>query len=119
MVLWIPVSVWAIQKEMVILKLDFEKAFDKFKHDLFFNILQHNGFGPKWLKWIKMIMDSGTSAILMNGNLVNLYTVEEELDRVIHFHQSFFVLVVDLLLSIINSAKDLGLLTLPQQQRCG
>jgi hypothetical protein len=29
--------------------------------------MQHKGFGSKWQKWMKIIMSSGTSAILLNG----------------------------------------------------
>jgi hypothetical protein len=35
------------RKELIIFKLDFEKAFDK--------IEQGKGFGPKWIRWMKMI----------------------------------------------------------------
>jgi hypothetical protein len=52
---------------MVILKFDFEKAFDKIEHSAIMDILRHKGFGPKWLKWMDMIMDSGTSSVLLNG----------------------------------------------------
>jgi hypothetical protein len=43
---------------MVILKLDFEKAFDKIEHNTILDILKHKGFGAKWLQWISMIMNS-------------------------------------------------------------
>jgi hypothetical protein len=52
---------------MDILKLDFEKAFDKIEHDVIYKFLEHKGFGPKWLKWMEMIMKSDTSAMLLNG----------------------------------------------------
>jgi hypothetical protein len=33
---------------MVILKLDFEKAFDEIEHNMIMRVMQHKGFGSKW-----------------------------------------------------------------------
>lgn len=38
-----------IKKELVILKIDFEKAFDKEEHVAILDILLHKGFGLKLL----------------------------------------------------------------------
>jgi hypothetical protein len=54
-------------KELVILKLDFEKAFDKLEHAAIIDILRHKGFGDRWLHWISLILGSGTSQVLLNG----------------------------------------------------
>jgi retron-type reverse transcriptase len=57
------------KREMVILKLDSEKTFDRIEHQAIMEVLQHKGFGSKWLQWMKMIMRSGASSILLNGVL--------------------------------------------------
>jgi hypothetical protein len=55
------------KKELVILKLDFDKAFDKIEHEVILKILNYKGFPSKWLDWISGILKLGTSATQLNG----------------------------------------------------
>jgi len=43
------------KKEIVIIKLDFEKAFDKIEHHAMITIMRAMGFGEKWLQWMDSI----------------------------------------------------------------
>jgi hypothetical protein len=51
----------------VIVKLDFAKAFDTVEHDAILQIMEKKGFDSKWLAWVKEILSSRSSSILLNG----------------------------------------------------
>jgi retron-type reverse transcriptase len=93
------------KKEIVILKLDFEKVFDRIEHQAIIEVLKHKGFGEKWLKWMTMIMNSGTSAILLNGVHVKVFHYRRGVREGNPLSPLLFVLAADLLQSIVNSAK--------------
>jgi retron-type reverse transcriptase len=55
------------KKEIVILKLDFEKAFDKVEHHVILDVMRAKYFSQRWLQWSHNILSSGTSQVLLNG----------------------------------------------------
>lgn len=52
----------------VLLKLDFEKAFDTINWDFLLDVLEHMNFGAKWIMWIKSISQSIRISVLVNGS---------------------------------------------------
>jgi hypothetical protein len=47
--------------------LDFAKAFDTIEHEAILQVMKHMGFNDLWLRWIKEILSTRTSSILLNG----------------------------------------------------
>lgn len=64
-------------------------------------------------------MNSGTSAILLNGVLGKTFHCWRQVGQGDHLSPLLFDFVSDLLQSIVNRAKDLDLLKLPLHHRCG
>jgi hypothetical protein len=55
------------RKELVILKLDFEKAFDKIEHEVITLMMRQKGLPERWIDWISSILSSGTLVVLLNS----------------------------------------------------
>jgi hypothetical protein len=53
----------------IILKLDFEKAYDKVNWDFLFLSLQNRGFGNKWMMWMHMVVEGGTVSVKKNNQI--------------------------------------------------
>jgi hypothetical protein len=57
----------------IILKLDYEKAYDRVNLDFLIEILESRGFGETWIGWIKTIVFGGSASILANGEDINTF----------------------------------------------
>jgi hypothetical protein len=55
---FLSIYIYAIspKKEMVILKLDFEKTFNKIEHEMIIRIMRQKGFSSMWVDWVHRIL---------------------------------------------------------------
>jgi hypothetical protein len=97
------------KKELVILKLDF----DKVEHEVILQVLRYKGFPRKWISWIRDILASGTSSVLLNGVPRKVFHCRRGVRQGDPLSPLLVVLAANLLQSLINKAKDMGFLRLP------
>ena len=103
----------ASKKEIVLLKLDFAKAFDTIDHAAMLTKMKNMGFNDKWLGWVQCIFGSGESAVLLNGVPGRQFHCKFGVRQGDPFSPLVFVLAADLSQPAINDAYTRGAIQLP------
>jgi hypothetical protein len=89
----------------VILKIDFEKAYDKVKWHFLFQTLRMKGFSTKWISWIKSFVIGGSVAINVNEDVEHFFQTRKGLRQGDPLSPLLFNMVTDMLAILINRAK--------------
>lgn len=101
------------KKEIVILTLDFEKAFDKVEHEVILQVLAHKGFPTKWVDWMRCILTSGSSSVLLNGIPGKSFQCKRDVRQGDPLSPFLFVMAADLLQSVVNDAANNNIIAHP------
>jgi hypothetical protein len=82
------------------------------EHEVILKVLRHKGFPQQWITWVQDILSSSTSSILLNGVSSKVFHCKRRVRQGDPLSPLLFVLAADLLQSLINKAKEMGLLRL-------
>ena len=63
----------------VVLKLDYEKAYDRVSWDFLFEVLKTRNFSPVWTNWMELLVKGGSVCVNMNGEESSFFSPGKEL----------------------------------------
>ncbi|KAK2649624.1 hypothetical protein Ddye_017113 [Dipteronia dyeriana] len=95
----------------LLVKLDFEKAYDNVDHSFLEEMLVKMGFGSKWRNWIKSCISIATMSILVNSSPSPPFRIRRGLRQGDPLSSFIFNIIVEGLSSILNKAVDLDLIS--------
>ena len=94
------------KKNGVILKLDFEKAYDKVKWLFLQQVLRMKGFSTTWCAWINQVITKGSVAIKVNDDVGHYFQMRKGVRQGDPLSPILFNIVVDMLAILIERAKE-------------
>lgn len=95
----------------VVLKLDFEKAYDKVNCDFLLDCLKYRGFGGKWCGWINQVVKGGTVSVKLNNQLGPYFMSHKGVRQGDPLSPILFNFVADCLTRMVHQAQNNGLIT--------
>lgn len=98
---------------MLILKLDFHKAFDTINWECLIYVLQHRGFDNRWTDWIRSILSTSKAHILINGIVGEQIQYKRGVRQGDPLSLYLFILVADVLQRLIKQAGNNGIISHP------
>ncbi|XP_072090535.1 secreted RxLR effector protein 78-like [Arachis hypogaea] len=92
------------KEEAAIIKLEFQKAYDRVKWSFVDIVLEKMGFGRRWRAWVMECVTTSSMSVLINGSPSKPFKMEQGLRQGDPLSPFLFVLVVDVLHRMIGEA---------------
>jgi hypothetical protein len=94
----------------VIIKLDYEKAYDRVSWDFLFEVLKSRGFCETWIRWMKCVVEKGSVGVNLNGEESTYFKPGKGLRQGDPLSPLLFNLVGDVLTRMLYKAERGGLI---------
>ena len=101
-------AIHALKTLCFVLKIDIAKAFDSVAWNFLLEVLQHMGFGRRWMNWISIVLVTSNTRILLNGQPGRRICHARGLQQGDALSQMLFVLIMETLNNSLNWVEQRG-----------
>jgi len=99
------------KKNGVMVKVDFEKAYDSVNWTFLYYMMGRLGSSPLWIKWIKACMESASVSVLVNGSPIEEFKPNRGLRQGDPLAPFLFLIVAEGLSGLMRNAKSACIFT--------
>ncbi|XP_058761431.1 uncharacterized protein LOC131634822 [Vicia villosa] len=101
---------WAKRKKKgcLLLKVDFEKAYDSISWNYLRWIMRRMGFGKKWMNWMESCIFSSHMSVLVNGSATKEFKVHRGLRQGDPISPFLFVIAMEGLSALMRKSIEVG-----------
>lgn len=96
-------------KEVIIFKLDFEKAYDSVNWNFLVSVTGRMGFHDKWINWIMECLRSTSISVLVNGSPIKDFKMCRGLRQGDPLSPFLFLIAAEGFSRLMKKAEDKGL----------
>ena len=91
-----------------ILTADLEKAFDSIDHTFLISCLKKYGFGPKFIKWVNILLNKNESCVMNGGTTTKYFNLHRGARQGDPIAAYFFILVLEIFFIMIRNNKSIN-----------
>lgn len=95
----------------VFFKIDFAKTFDSINWEFLIHVMHSRGFPSKWIRWIKVLLQTSTSRVIINGEESEFFSHKRGLRQGDPLSPMLFLIAADVLQRMITRVN--GTLDMP------
>ncbi|XP_058784295.1 uncharacterized protein LOC131659071 [Vicia villosa] len=96
------------KRRCLVIKVDFEKAYDRVSWSFLRFVLIKMGFGARWLRWMEGCVFTSSLSVIINGSVTKDFKVEKGLRQGDLLSPFLFVLATEVLTGLMEKAISLG-----------
>jgi len=93
-------------QDLVLLLLDFEKAFDRIEWGFLFGALEKLGFRDTWIRWVKALYKGASSIVKLNGEIGPDFKLAHSVRQGCPLAPYLFILATDVLGYMLADPKN-------------
>ena len=97
-------------KAGVLMKMDFQKAYDTVDWDALDKVMEEMGFGCKWRHWIQKCVSSAKVSVVFNGTPLQPIKMQRGLRQGDPLSPFLFVIIAEVLNKMMQKAAETGLI---------